>query len=773
MSKVPLVDFVARFADFMLASFLLLSPMLLLGLFLAGLIHVFVSREAILKWLKDDSLTSVSTSAAFGVPVPLCSCSVVPVVREMRKKGASRSACMSFLITAPETGVDSILVTNAFFGWIAAIARPIISFITAVVAGIFCIGLIRDDKHDPKSDHSHSEHHHDHHHHGHHHHEDCGHDHGHKNLMDDDCYVGFRNFWILLIDGIRGVSFPRLKLLFWLKPKFYRNTDIVDVGESEQKEEKPIHEPKVINGLTFGKVTKHIFHYGFVEVADDILFALLVGLLIGGLLYLAIPSDLASREYVQWLAYPVMVLFAVPLYICASASTPIAAALVAKGFSPGAALVFLMTGPATNTGTIAIILSQFGARFTTIYVGIVIAVTVLIAIAVDLLIIYFGFSLTVNLQSSDSTPIALLQWGSAIVLLLIVIWRFRAGALKSGYQDMMQNLDHITLFWGSGWNRITRGRGFRGIFSYSTPIGITLGGIVVVIYLASGFTVIPPQSVGYGKLFGKVQWRDLQPGLHYLAPMPFVKVDKWPVREVKSIKPDLPMEFLAGDLNLIKMQLDIQYRVVDPYVYHYKVDDPVGVITNIAEESVRKFVSGRGLEPLLNVHRTELEQYVSEHLKNEFPSEFNQTLGSIELVKANLFSIQPIDETMFAFREVSSAQEDKERLIATAQRFLVYLTPLAHGNSFYEIKQAEGRSYRTVAVSEAEADAIVEIAESVNLAPEVLQNMLWREKLETALAGRSKILVPDEESLNNIVIWKNNSQLSNTGESHSGDGHQQ
>jgi len=255
--------------------------------------------------------------------------------------------------------------------------------------------------------------------------------------------------------------------------------------------------------------------------------------------------------------------------------------------------------------------------------------------------------------------------------------------------------------------------------------------------------------------------------------MPFVKVDKWPVREVKSIKPDLPMEFLAGDLNLIKMQLDIQYRVVDPYVYHYKVDDPVGVITNIAEESVRKFVSGRGLEPLLNVHRTELEQYVSEHLKNEFPSEFNQTLGSIELVKANLFSIQPIDETMFAFREVSSAQEDKERLIATAQRFLVYLTPLAHGNSFYEIKQAEGRSYRTVAVSEAEADAIVEIAESVNLAPEVLQNMLWREKLETALAGRSKILVPDEESLNNIVIWKNNSQLSNTGESHSRDGHQQ
>ena len=218
--------------DFMLASFLLLSPMLLLGLFLAGLIHVFVSKEAILNWLKDDSIKSVSTSAAFGVPVPLCSCSVVPVVREMRKKGASRSACMSFLITAPETGIDSILVTNAFFGWIAAIARPIISFITAVVAGIFCIGLIRDDKHDPKTDESHHEHDHDHEH-GHHHHhgEDCGHDHGHKPLMGgDDCYIGLRAFGVLLIDGIKRISFPNLKTVLWLKPTFYRNEDIVDVG---------------------------------------------------------------------------------------------------------------------------------------------------------------------------------------------------------------------------------------------------------------------------------------------------------------------------------------------------------------------------------------------------------------------------------------------------------------------------------------------------------------------------------------------------------------
>ena len=115
---------VTGFIEFLWLTFLLLAPLLLLGLFLSGVMHVFISREAILRWFKRDGLTTVATSAAIGVPMPLCSCSVVPVVAEMRRKGASRSACMSFLITAPETGADSILVTNAFFGPVVAVVRP-------------------------------------------------------------------------------------------------------------------------------------------------------------------------------------------------------------------------------------------------------------------------------------------------------------------------------------------------------------------------------------------------------------------------------------------------------------------------------------------------------------------------------------------------------------------------------------------------------------------------------------------------------------------------
>ena len=180
----------------------------------------------------------------------------------------------------------------------------------------------------------------------------------------------------------------------------------------------------------FPTIIRHVFRYGFVEVADDILVPLLVGIALGGLLYLSIPADLMAHEHARWLSYPVMLLVGVPLYICASASTPIAAALVAKGVSPGAALVFLMTGPATNTGTIAIIVSQFGARFASVYVVGVVAVTVALGILIDLALLAAGMSIAVNLGASDSPAILALQWAGAIGLGALILWRLGAGTLR-------------------------------------------------------------------------------------------------------------------------------------------------------------------------------------------------------------------------------------------------------------------------------------------------------------------------------------------------------
>ena len=435
-----------EFLNFLWMSLLLLGPMLLLGLFLSGLIHVLISRAAILKWLRRDSLGSAATAAAIGVPMPLCSCSVVPVVAEMRRKGASRSSCMSFLITAPETGADSVLVTHAFFGFAAAVARPVVSFITAVVAGIFCIGLIREDDREPRHGDGAVHDHDDEHEHDVHEHDD------HTPLIPgrDDCYVAPAEIMASLRRAPATVG--KSKPVSWRKPAFHRGT----VVQGDAASAPPSKEALPGQRLTFKAVAKHVLRYGFVEVADDILFALLVGVALGGLLYLAIPSDLMANEYARWLAYPVMVLIGVPLYICASASTPIAAALVTKGFSPGAALVFLMTGPATNTGTIAIIVSQFGSRFASIYVSVVIVVTVILGIAIDALLLLAGWSLTVNLDASDSTAIAFLQWSGALGLIALAAWRFRAGAFTSGYQDLLSNLKPVAAPFKGWWLRARR-----------------------------------------------------------------------------------------------------------------------------------------------------------------------------------------------------------------------------------------------------------------------------------------------------------------------------
>ena len=744
--------------DFLWSSFLLLAPMLLLGLFLAGLIHVLISREAILKWLSGDSLKSVCASAAIGVPVPLCSCSVVPVVAEMRKKGASRSSCMSFLITAPETGADSILVTHAFFGFVAAVVRPVVSFLTAVVAGIFCIGIIRDDSDARKS---HEDHPHDHSDCGHDRgHGDCGHDHGEHEALyrdQDDCYVSPAQLKDLLLASLARAArrtagaIGGKRASTWVKPDFYR-----EAAPRQRIADPAPHSGEAEDGPTLREVIKHIFRYGFVEVADDILFALLVGVALGGVLFLAIPDDLMASEYARWISYPIMIIVGIPLYICASASTPIAAALVAKGLSPGAALIFLMTGPATNSGTIAIIISQFGARFGTIYVGVVIAVTTVLGILIDMIVIAAGLTLPVNLSGSQAPAIQLLQWGGALALIALIVWRFRAGALRSGYDELVSNIRPVGNRIKEAWGYLAGARPIIRSLSNRTVMKWAVGALALLAFLSSGLTVVDPSSVAYGRAFGRVVWRDLPPGLHYLGPWPIVKIDKWPVRQVKTLENATPYEFLSGDLNLLAIKTAIQYLVSDAYTYHYRMEDPEGVILNDLRDELRSFVSIRDLDRLLNVERAHLEEEVQALFQSA--QEADPALSSVKLIKINLLEIQPVAETMNSFREISSSQDDRERIIVNAQRQLVSLIPKAHGNAAYEIEQSSGEAFRNVTVANAQSEAIQVVSDAARRAPDVLYDMLWRERLETALSDKHKIIVPNQRSLDKVALWKRSAE---------------
>ncbi len=265
------------------------APYILLGTFMAGFIHIFFDREKVVKHLGKPGFKSVFLAALFGIPLPLCSCGVLPTAVSLRKSGASKGATLSFLISTPETGIDSIFFSYALLDPLMTVFRPFAALVTAVVAGVSENLFGKKDKPAPAPKE-----------------EKCvfceeeGHEHDHS---------------------------------FW------------------------------------GKF-KHSMEYAFVDLLGDIALWLVIGISIGGVIsYFASPSLIENYLGYGWPSMFIMLLIGVPLYICASASTPIAAALIAKGMSPGVALVFLLSGPATNTAGIVTIAKFMGKRSVVIYLA--------------------------------------------------------------------------------------------------------------------------------------------------------------------------------------------------------------------------------------------------------------------------------------------------------------------------------------------------------------------------------------------------------------------
>ncbi|MCP4251949.1 MAG: SO_0444 family Cu/Zn efflux transporter [Candidatus Scalindua sp.] len=350
--------------------FQLLAPFMLIGLLLAGMLHILIPRHLIQRLMGGRGLLSVITSAAIGIPLPICSCAVVPVSIELRRKGASKPSIMSFLITTPESGSDSILITWGLLGPFMAIARPIASFFSALLAGFFAIVLLNnsDEKDSVKRD-------------------DIG--------CADNCNSG---------------------------------------QEYESFENEEGH-------AGIFQSIKRIWSYAFIKMADEIVFSLLVGLLLAGLIIVAFPDNLAMYGLEKGIL-PMLIMLAasVPLYMCASASTPIAAALIVKGISPGAAMVFLLAGPATNVTTIVMLTRQFGGKFVRVYLACIITGALVSGFVFDHLLVISGISIVPTMSMDSHSIIGAFQWVSALILIALMIWRFWNGAARTGLKDLSNNV---------------------------------------------------------------------------------------------------------------------------------------------------------------------------------------------------------------------------------------------------------------------------------------------------------------------------------------------
>jgi uncharacterized membrane protein YraQ (UPF0718 family)/copper chaperone CopZ len=366
------MNFVFEFIREFITLFSEMAPFLLLGFLLAGILHVWVPNHLYVPKIAKSNFASVLWAALFGVPLPICSCGVIPTSIAIRKEGASKGASVSFLISTPATGVDSILATYSLLGLPFAILRPVAAFVTALFGGVLTNFATRGEvvenavaeKHgDSAAKHEHHDH--EHHHHDHDGHCECGGDeHEHCECCDhDDCDDDCE------CDG--------------------HEHGCCCCGNHDTHD------------ATFVEKVKETFRYGLVNMVGDVSKWLMIGLVLGALISAFVPNELflALREN-PILCMVCVLLLAMPMYTCATGSIPLALALVAKGITPGAALVLLMAGPATSIASMLVVGKAFGKRTLVAY---------LFSIAFGAM--FFGF--IVDTFFMDTFLSAMLPQGSA------------------------------------------------------------------------------------------------------------------------------------------------------------------------------------------------------------------------------------------------------------------------------------------------------------------------------------------------------------------------
>jgi uncharacterized membrane protein YraQ (UPF0718 family) len=343
------------------------APYVVFGLLISGLLRVFINPAYVSRHLGSGRFTSVLKASLIGIPMPLCSCGVLPAAVSLRKQGANKGATTAFLISTPETGADSIAISYALLDPMITVARPVAAFITAICAGLIENWTARRTEGTLTPD---------------------------LTCPVDTCCTG--------IDCL----------------------------------------PHVHSGHhTFPEKVRAGVRFALTDVWADIAGWFMLGLLLAGLITALVPEHMVVQYLGGGLVSMLLMLAAgVPLYICATASTPIAAALILKGVSPGVALVFLLAGPATNITSLTVLLGVMGKRTTAIYLGAISVASLAFGLALDQAYAAFGISAKAVLgQAADIIP-PWLEWACALALLALSVKplsehlqaRMRAGKTESG-----------------------------------------------------------------------------------------------------------------------------------------------------------------------------------------------------------------------------------------------------------------------------------------------------------------------------------------------------
>ena len=390
----------------------------MLGLLLAGLLNIFIPKNFLQKHLGKEGVWTTIKAALIGAPMPLCSCGVIPAAVGLKRAGGSKSATTAFLVSTPETGVDSVSVSYVLLGPFMAIIRPIAAVSSAIVAGL----LVGKEKSS-----------------------------GTKNL-DKEIQTAATTGTSCCASKQADIENNAEKQSVCSSKKAEIATDTKTsccatssdpalVNSSEAVMETTAnccdtdHPTQPVNSeplccdskkeeqqaAPFSTKIKQALHFSCNKLLSDTMGWLMIGLFFAALVQTYVPTSFLSKWGDGIFAMVVVILVSIPMYICATASTPIAAGLLMAGVSPGAVLVFMLAGPATNIATLGVVATELGKRAVSAYLTGVIGVAIIFGFLTDYLVEQYGFEVNpAHAMEHELMP----QWltmGLGIVLLLLML----------------------------------------------------------------------------------------------------------------------------------------------------------------------------------------------------------------------------------------------------------------------------------------------------------------------------------------------------------------
>ncbi len=676
------------------------SVYLLIGFFVAGLFHAYLPANLIARYLGRNDVRSVGLAALFGAPIPLCSCGVLPAASSLQRQGAGRAPLVSFLISTPETGVDSVALTYGLMGPVMAVVRPVVAVVTALVAGIAAIGVREDQTEGRPST-------------------------GAAAVCADACAPGAAGKGAC--DDTRAPA-----------------------GGQDPCAETDAAAPSPRRRFL------HSLEYGFTSVLDDIALSLVAGMLLTGILAGLLPDNFFD-EVLGWgsgiMPMLAMIVLGLPLYLCASASTPVAAALMVKGLSPGAALVFLLVGPATNLATMTVVGQLLGRRLLGVYIGAIILVSLLAGLLVDA-------TLADSIQvagfgdlGQELDAVFALKALSAVGLVLLLLRSFARKGFRTVWRDASDQLRQT----GQAVKALRPGLLLRG------PVLAAAAAIAAVASVPAFTLVVEPGQRGIIQRFGRVAAADLEPGLYFHLPAPFGRgtaVDVALVRQVSvgfrgSVNGrrevvDAQAFYLTADANVIDIRAVVQYRVRDPAVYALGVEETPAVVLGLARRELVSLLSRKPIDRVYTVDRRGTESELRDRLARRLAS---LGIGS-EVLDVRLLDVHAPGRVHDAFRDVASALEDRQRDIHVATGAATQSTTAATGEAERIMQRAEGRAVREMRRAEGRAAAFRDTAAVHRASPSVTEARLYLETLERSLElPRKYIYMPEADGGGDVDIW--------------------